>query len=176
MKILGEGQYVRLIEEDSYEYAVRKGCTGVVSVIAITRDGDLVFVEQYRPPLRARTIELVAGLAGDEGEESLEAAARRELLEETGFEADSIRYLMEGPSSGGITTSRVSYFLAQDVERRHDGGGVAGEDITVHLVPVAEAYAWLQQQSTGNVLVDPKAFLGVVVALHGWNGAAPAAT
>lgn len=174
IRTLGEGRFVRLVDDDSYEYAIRKGCTGVVSVVAITRDAELIFVEQFRPPLRCRTIELVAGLAGDEGEESLESAARRELLEETGFEAGTMVYLMEGPSSGGITTSRVSYFLARDVDRRHGGGGVAGEDITVHVVPVPEAFAWLQRQSAGEVLVDPKAFLAIAVALHGWDGAPPA--
>ena len=169
MQILGEGRFVRLLEHDGYEYVERKGCTGIVSVVAVTADGDILFVEQFRPPLGCRTIELVAGLAGDEGEESLERAARRELLEEAGYEAGSLQFLMEGPSAGGITTARVHYYLARDVTRVHAGGGVADEDITVHTVPVAQAHGWLQARSRGPVLVDPKAFLGVAVALHGWD-------
>lgn len=170
MKILGEGRFVRLLEKDAYEYVERKGCTGVISVIAITASSEMVFVEQFRPALGSRTIELVAGLAGDEGEESLEAAARRELFEETGYEAGEFQFLMEGPSSGGISTSRIAFYLARDAVRVGEGGGVADENITVHTVPVAEAFTWLQQQSQGPALVDPKAFLGVAVALHGWNG------
>ena len=50
---------------------------------------------------------------------------------------------------------------------------MADEDITVHVVPVADAYGWLQRQSAGEVLVDPKAFLAIAVALHGWNGTTP---
>lgn len=172
MRILGEGRFVRLLEHETYEYVERKGCSGIVSVVAVTAAGELLFVEQYRPPLGCRTIELVAGLAGDEGEESLETAARRELLEETGYAAESLAFLMVGPSAGGITAARVHYYLARDVVRVHAGGGVADEDIVVHAVPVAEAYAWLQRMSAGDRLVDPKVFLGIAVTLHGWNGAA----
>jgi ADP-ribose pyrophosphatase len=64
MKILGEGHYVRLLEENGYEFAERKGCTGVISVVAVTDQHELVFVEQFRPAVGCRTIELVAGLAG----------------------------------------------------------------------------------------------------------------
>ena len=46
MKILGEGQFVRLLEENGYEFAERKGCTGVISVVALTDGDELVFVEQ----------------------------------------------------------------------------------------------------------------------------------
>lgn len=169
MKILGEGRFVRLLEDQGYEYAERKGCTGVVSVVAITDQNELVFVEQFRPALGSSTIELVAGLAGDEGPESLEEAARRELLEEAGYEATAIQLLMVGPSAGGISTSRVHFYLAHGAAKAHDGGGVEGENITVHVVPVPEAYGWLQEKSRGDVLVDPKVFLGIAVAHLGWT-------
>jgi len=173
MRILGEGQFVRLIEHDTYEYVERKGCTGIVSVVAITRDRELIFVEQYRPPLGCRTIELVAGLAGDEGEESLESAARRELLEEAGYEAGELVYLLDGPSAGGITTARVSYFMAPNVDKIAEGGGVEDEEIVVHVVPVDGAHVWLQARSGGPAMVDPKVYFGLAVALHGWDGYAP---
>ena len=172
MNILGEGHFVRLLEENGYEYAERKGCTGIISVVALTDRDELVFVEQFRPALGCRTIELVAGLAGDEGPESLEEAARRELLEEAGYEAATLELLLVGPSAGGISTSRVHFYLARGATKAHDGGGVEGEDITVHVIPVAEAYAWLQTRSQGETLVDPKVFLGIAVAHLGWNGAA----
>jgi ADP-ribose pyrophosphatase len=172
MKILGEGRFVRLLENDGYEYAERKGCTGIISVVAVSDRNELIFVEQFRPALGSRTIELVAGLAGDEGPESLEEAARRELLEEAGYHASTLELLMVGPSAGGISTSRVHFYLAQGATKAHEGGGVEGEDITVHVVPVAEAYDWLQRRSQGELLVDPKVFLGIAVAHLGWNGAA----
>ncbi len=171
MNILGEGRFVRLLEENGYEYAERKGCTGIISVVAVTDRDELIFVEQFRPALGCRTIELVAGLAGDEGPESLEEAARRELLEEAGYEAPTLELLMVGPSAGGISTSRVHFYLARGARRSHEGGGVEGEDITVHVIPVTDAYAWLQSRSQGEPLVDPKVFLGIAVAHLGWNGA-----
>lgn len=169
MQVLGEGRFVRLLEENGYEYAERKGCTGIISVVAITDQDELVFVEQFRPALGCRTIELVAGLAGDEEPESLEEAARRELLEEAGYDAPSLELLMVGPSAGGISTSRVHFYLARGAVKAREGGGVEGENITVHVVPVADAYAWLQRQSTGDPLVDPKVFLGIAVAHLGWD-------
>ncbi|MBL7644771.1 MAG: NUDIX hydrolase [Candidatus Hydrogenedentes bacterium] len=171
MKILGEGRFVRLLENDGYEYAERKGCTGIISVVAVTDRNELIFVEQFRPALGSRTIELVAGLAGDEGPESLEEAARRELLEEAGYAASSLELLFVGPSAGGISTSRVHFYLAQGATKAHEGGGVEGEDITVHVIPRAEAYAWLQSRARSETLVDPKVFLGIAVAHLGWNGA-----
>ena len=169
MKILGEGRFVRLLERDSYEYVERLGCTGIISVVALTAENEMIFVEQFRHPVSARTIELVAGLVGDKGEESLETAARRELLEESGYEANTLEFLMECPSSGGITAARVNYFLARDVVKVQAGGGVDDEDIAVHTVPVREVHGWLQKQNRAGLLIDPKVYLGLSVALHGWS-------
>ena len=171
VNILGEGRFVRLIERDTYEFVERIGSTGVISVVALTPENEMIFVEQYRHPVDARTIELVAGLVGDQGEESLETAAHRELLEEAGYEAQHLQHLMECPSSGGITASRINYFLARDVIKKHDGGGVDDEDITVHVVPVAEVHAWLQEKNRAGLLVDPKVYLGLTVAHFGWDEA-----
>ncbi len=169
MKTLGEGRFVRLLEHETYEYVERIGCTGIISVVALTPENEMIFVEQYRHPVAARTIELVAGLVGDQGEESLETAVRRELLEEAGYEAQALQFLMESPSAAGITAARVNYFLARDVVKMNDGGGVDDEDIVVHVVPVDAVHAWLQAQNQHGLLVDPKVYLGLVVALHGWN-------
>jgi ADP-ribose pyrophosphatase len=79
---------------------------------------------------------------------------------------------MVGPSAGGISTSRVHFYLARGAVKAHDGGGVAGEDITVHVVPVSEAHAWLQARSQGETLVDPKVFMGIAVAHLGWGHSA----
>lgn len=171
MNILGEGRFVRLLEENGYEFAERKGCTGVISVVAVTDGDELVFVEQYRPAVGCRTIELVAGLAGDEGPESMEEAARRELREESGYHTPNLELLMVGPSAGGISTSRVHFYLARGAVKADSGGGVAGENIMVHVVPVAEAHGWLQAQSQrDDMLVDPKVFMAIAVAHLGWNG------
>ncbi len=61
--VVSEGKFLRFMKQGSWEYVSRKGVTGVVTIIAVTREKKLVLVEQYRPPVESRVIELPAGLA-----------------------------------------------------------------------------------------------------------------
>jgi ADP-ribose pyrophosphatase len=76
-----------------------------VSVFATTIDNQVLLVQQYRPTLDSETLELPSGHI--EKRESSEEAARRELLEETGYEADRLELL------GAIATDtgRLGYKL-----------------------------------------------------------------
>jgi ADP-ribose pyrophosphatase len=88
--VVAAGKYIELVRQNGWEFARRKGISGIVGIIAVTDDRKLVLVEQHRPPVGARVIELPAGLAGDakgHEKEDLADAARRELLEETGYVA-----------------------------------------------------------------------------------------
>src|SRR5215217_8780485 len=101
---LAEGKFIQLVRQGTWEYATRKGVSGIVGIVAVTDDGKLVLVEQDRPPVGKRVIELPAGLAGDAAgkeKEDLAEAARRELLEETGYEADNWAQVAEGAASAG---------------------------------------------------------------------------
>jgi ADP-ribose pyrophosphatase len=116
--------------------------------------------------LRASVIELPAGLAGDvpeDADEPLEAAARRELVEETGYEATNLERLFEGPLSAGMTTEVVTFFRATGLTKTGAGGGDGSESITVHEVPLAEADRWLAGQAAAGKLVDPKVYVGLYV-------------
>jgi 8-oxo-dGTP pyrophosphatase MutT (NUDIX family) len=87
-RILAEGKFLRLVVENGWEWVERRNTQGAVVIAAITEHNEIVLIEQYRIPLAARVIELPAGLAGDEPgsrHEALIEAARRELLEETGY-------------------------------------------------------------------------------------------
>ena len=88
-------------------------------------------------PLGRRTIELPAGLVGDddggEGEDALTAAIR-ELEEEAGYRAATIEVVGEFFSSPGMVTEAFTLFRATGLEQVNTGGGVDGEDITVHRV------------------------------------------
>jgi ADP-ribose pyrophosphatase len=64
-----------------------------VAVVALTDDGRVVLVRQFRPGPGKELLELPGGLV--EPEESVEAAALRELLEETGYRADSVEVVMQ---------------------------------------------------------------------------------
>src|SRR5690606_41228771 len=87
-EILYEGPWLRMVRRGRWEYAERTHGNGMaLIIIAVTPDDDVLFVEQYRVPLGARTIEMPAGLVGDDhAHDTLEAAARRALIEENGTE------------------------------------------------------------------------------------------
>src|SRR3546814_11523990 len=107
-----------------------------VLVIAGTPDDHVLFVEQYRVPLGAKTIEMPAGLVGDDdASDTLESAARRELIEETGWDAARIDVLLVGPTTAGMSNERIAFARARDLTRVGDGGGVDSATITVHSIP-----------------------------------------
>src|SRR3954451_17877930 len=98
------GRYLDVIWEGAAEYTHNRRSRGVVLVIPVTDAGEIVFIEQYRLALKGPVIEYPAGLVGDEDhltDESFEAAARRELLEESGYEAGDLEFLLRGPASPG---------------------------------------------------------------------------
>ncbi len=158
------GQFLRLIRESHWEYADRTNATGAAIIVAVTPERKVLLVEQYRIPVHARTIEWPAGIIGDEPgmrEEAHAEAARRELREETGYEAGRIEALTHGPASSGLASETVTLFLASDLRRIGQGGGVELEAITVHEVPLSEVDDWLQARSADGVMIDPKVYAGL---------------
>ena len=154
---LYRGKFVELVCNGRWEYARRTHGGSVVGIVALTPARELIVVEQYRIPVGANTLELPAGLVGDEeAGEAIEAAARRELLEETGYDARKWEYLFDGPSSAGLTDEQVQLLLASDLRKVHEGGGVGNERITVHLVPLGELEGFLDGKRRAGVLVDFK--------------------
>lgn len=162
-EILYEGDWLRLVRRGKWEACERTHADGMaVIVIAVTPDDDVLFVEQYRVPLQARTIEMPAGLVGDDpGEDTLEDAARRELVEETGWEPGTVEVLLVGPTSSGMSNERIGFVRARDLRKVGVGGGVGGEDITVHAVPRAQAPAWLMRKQAEGYELDLKLWAGL---------------
>jgi ADP-ribose pyrophosphatase len=146
-----------------WEYVERTHAQGMaVIIIAVTPDDRVLFVEQYRVPLQARTIEMPAGLVGDDhASDTLEEAARRELIEETGWQAEHVQVLLTGPTSSGMSGERIAFVRATQLTRVGAGGGVGGEDITVHAVPRDEAPAWLMARAGEGFEVDLKLWAGL---------------
>lgn len=158
-----EGKWLRMKKRGRWEYAERTNKGGMaVIIIAATPEAKLVFVEQTRVPIEGKTIEMPAGLVGDlHAGESLELAAERELLEETGWQASCIEVLMSGPTSSGMSNERVAFVRASGLTRVHDGGGDASEDIIVHEVPIAQAPQWLAQKMAEGYALDAKLWAGL---------------
>ncbi len=168
-EVMAAGRFLRLVKRGRWEYADRVNCTGAVIVLAVTDDRRIVLTEQHRLPLGKRVIELPAGLTGDEpgaAEEDFARAARRELLEETGYDCRDVEWLTSGPTSGGLCTEIVDIYRAVGLTRVHDGGGTEHEEIEVHEVPLDEAVAWLRQKHEAGVLIDPKVYAGLYFAGH----------
>lgn len=142
-----------------------------VIIIAATPDDEMLFVEQYRVPLGARTIEMPAGLVADaDASDTLEAAARRELIEETGWAAGKLELLMTGPTSAGLTNERIAFVRATDLVKIAEGGGVDGENIIVHTVPRTQVPAWLMQKHDEGYALDLKLWAGLWMMQYQLDG------
>ncbi len=153
-----------MVSRNGWEFVERPGVRGVVIVVGVTPRGELLLVEQRREPVGAAVLELPAGLAGDAESppgEPLEEAARRELVEETGWDAAEMERLTAGPPSAGVSSEVVTFFRARGLSKVGAGGGVDGEAIRVHAVPLGEAEAFLGRREAEGVLVDPKVWAGL---------------
>lgn len=113
-----------------------------VNVIVITKDGDMVMVRQYRHALGITEYELCAGVM-EEGETPLEAA-KRELLEETGFGGGEWTEYMTICANPSNHTNLARTFLATGVERIADQHLDDTEELTTHLLSQEEVFGLLQ--------------------------------
>ena len=163
-RCLLEGKHLSFRERNRWEYVERPGISGIVVILGLTAHGGLVLVSQWREPVASWVIELPAGLAGDvpgQAREPLPEAARRELLEETGFEAQSFSELLKGPPSAGISSEVVTFFMARKLRRTGPGGGVGEEGIRTHVIPPGKLFWWLEKMSLLGAMVDPKVLAGL---------------
>lgn len=114
-----------------------------INVIALTKEGEFVMIDQYRHALGETHYELVAGVV-DKGETPLHAA-QRELLEETGFgggEWSEFMVLSPNPTNH----NNLSYtFLAIGVERLSQPHQEETEDIRTHIMSSTEVRSLLEQ-------------------------------
>ena len=167
VETVAEGKFIRLVRQGKWEYVKRKGIAGIVAIVAVTDDRKIILVEQDRPPVGKRVIELPAGLAGDVAgheDEELAAAARRELLEETGYEAREMTRVAEGAASAGISDEVITLFLATGLRKTGEGKGDGSEEIALHEVPVDRVVQWLDARVREGKLVDLKLYSGLFFA------------
>src|SRR5512135_380862 len=142
-KTLWEGKFLRSVlvryidgsgvTERDWEAVERVGCDGIVGIVPFTDEGEVVLIRQFRPPINGHVIELPAGLC-DPGE-SREDAARRELIEETGYAAGDLTFLTEGPLSSGLSSEMLAVFAATGLTYVGIGKRDETEDIEVLKIP-----------------------------------------
>lgn len=166
MKTVFEGNHLLVLERDDWQYVERKKGKEAVAVLAMTGEGRVILTEQFRNPVDARVIDYPAGLVGDEGTGDPGTTAKKELEEETGYVCESVELLAKGPTSPGITSEVVSFYRAHGVHKRGEGGGVGGEDITVHTVPLRDMESWLRERAGEGILLDLKLWTGLYLLEH----------
>jgi ADP-ribose pyrophosphatase len=128
----------------------------------------VLLVEQERPPVGQRLLEVPAGLL--DGTEQPEDTARRELTEETGYTAGALIPLSRFYPSPGVMTELLHLYLATDLARAATGPADANEIARVLTVPLGEAIAMAR---TGRI-VDAKTIVGLLLARETLRGAAHA--
>lgn len=166
VEVMWEGRFIRAVRRGKWEYVGRRGGIEAAVILAITPADEVILVEQYRVPLGRHSLELPAGLVGDDAEgEGVTSAAARELEEETGYRAGRIEELGFFYASPGMTSEGFTLVRAHDVEKIGDGGGVVGEDIEVILVPRAELPAFVAAKRAAGVAIDVKMLLLLADAL-----------
>ena len=123
--------------KDGEEHAFHIAASpGGVAVVAVTDDGRLVMVEQFRHGTRRLSLEIPCGMV-EEGEEPADAA-RRELREETGFEGEEPRVLGRFELNPSWQQAPLHAVLVAGARRAGEKDEDEGEDIRVRLVAVDE--------------------------------------
>ncbi len=163
-----KGRFLEMHKTDAgWEYCSRVADRAAVMIFAMTEEGKIILVEEFRPPIGAACICFPAGLHGDEGEEAYEHAAQREFFEEAGYEAAEMQYLFTGPSSPGLSSEMVCFYLAKELRKTGAGGGVDSESITLHEVDRVEIDSWLKAKIAAGISIDPRVYTGLYFLLHG---------
>lgn len=158
-----EGRFITVKREGSWEYVSRSRGIQAAVILAIEEAPEgrhVLLVEQYRVPLKARCLELPAGLIGDDhvGEDPAEAAAR-ELEEETGYHAGLMEDLGRFYSSPGMVSESFTLFRATGLVRTGNGGGTEGEDIIVHRVRLDQVADYIAARRGEGMAIDVKLLL-----------------
>lgn len=153
-EIVWQGRFITTKKRGKWEYVSRSRGIKAAVILAV-HDGKVILVEQYRVPLGRNCLELPAGLVGDHGEDEDPAlAAARELEEEAGYRPGRMEMLGEFYSSPGMVTESFFMMRAHDLEKVSEGGGVEGENITVHEVPLAELESFIAAKRSEGCGVD----------------------
>jgi len=137
------------------QVVVNPGGVGVVTVV----EGNVILIKQYRISVDDYIVEIPAGRL--ESGEKPDVSARRELMEEVGYEAQSLQLISEYYSGVGFSTEKMYIFLATDIKKKIATPEV-DEDIEVIKMPLAEVRKKLDQGEFN----DSKTIIGLREAIR----------
>ena len=137
---------------------------GAAAIVALTNkdegeDREVLLVEQYRKAVESKTLEIPAGTL-EEGE-SPEECARRELIEETGFQASKLDKLVEFYPSPGFSSEIIHIFEASGLKKVSD----VDAELPIRFVPLSELLIKIRRGE----IKDGKTVIGVLMVSGGWN-------
>lgn len=164
---LYESKWLGLYRTGKWDYVRRPNSLACVGILAITPEDEVILIEQFRIPVGRTVIEIPAGLVGDEPEfagETLAHTAGRELVEETGYQAGKIEEILASPTSAGMTPEFTHLFFATELSKVAEGGGVSGENISVHLVPRKKLRDFLAARQAKGDAIDFKIHAALAAA------------
>jgi ADP-ribose pyrophosphatase len=156
-EIAWQGKWITVKTQGRWEYVSRARGIRAAVIVAIDDDAHVLLIDQFRVPLGRRCLELPAGLIGDEhDDDTVEAAAIRELEEETGYAAERMEVIGEFYSSPGMVTESFTLVRAFGLSKVGEGGGIGEEDIIVHRVPLADIPDFVAAKRAEGMAVDVK--------------------
>ena len=111
-------------------------CPDWVNVIALTKEKKVVLIEQYRQGTEEIILEIPGGMIDES--EAPEAAAQRELSEETGYESNEFVFLGKSRPNPAIQNNWMYHYLALDCEKTRETAFDEHESLLTKLAPLAE--------------------------------------
>jgi len=153
MKILSEkevykGKYLKVVKKEFltktgkkkfWECVKRKDA---VIIFPLTKKKEVILERLYRIPINSFSIELPAGLLDKKGE-SLQKAAKRELLEETGYLAKKLIPVLTTPQNPAVISNKLFFFFAPDVIKKKETETEDAEEIEVLKIPLKKLIDFL---------------------------------
>ena len=139
-------------------YFVQENNGDTVAVLAVTEDGMIPLVEQYRIANHRWTLEIPAGHANNPSERPTDVA-KRKLAEEAGFDADKFTQFTRFMNTPSYSTHHTSIFFAtglKPVSRQEIGPETPRSD--VRLVSVDEAY----EMVVNGTILDAKTVIAIL--------------
>jgi ADP-ribose pyrophosphatase len=126
-----------------------------VAIVPIDNDGNIILVNQYRHPAKKYVLEVPAGLI-DPGEDP-DKAALRELMEETGYGANSLNPIGRIWASPGFTDEYMHCYIARDLFPKklpHDDD----EEISIRKIPISETHTLIK-----NGIIDDSKTISLIL-------------
>ena len=157
-----EGKFIRVVnkhvvndtgQEIVWETVERTNIynCGAVIIIAVTKDREMLFERNWRAASESWVVQFPAGLTDIKGETE-EDAARRELLEETGYKAEKLTPVITSPLSPDLTSTVAAHFYAPEVEYFTAPHRDLAEKIEVIRVPLDKVAEFLMKLPTDTSL------------------------